>query len=604
MRFIRFIFGVVLLLKVCYTTQAASSDGLRAVGLNTLRGTSNFVALGSSTGIGFDFYNNREIGVNFNGAPITRWTNNVFLIDPSWALGFGTDTGPGMGPTISYNPAHSLDPEFQFSSGNSFGFGAGVGLQGKSVFQFGSARATHEILYLPADIAPGTADATGEGWNSNFGPSKTLVLQSGYYSNSTAFMPQTAIRSETLDTSGTTELRFYNPDTQNLRQTNSPAIGTEQFAITTTGVRIDKGLFRTVVTPESVNTSFNIAYTNAVDIVNPISTALAFTDTMPFASNGLTVSKDVFVYAGIDNRTNFTFPSWQWLNAVPTGLASNSFAKLHLDVNGTNDASVVATWTPGTYSPNIDTNASNFFLAASITNVWERSAIIQLVSDLKHHICANGKSEWTNLFALYPHVGTTSTSQSYNLIQTNIYQITWHGTPTFNTNGVTGDGSAAWGDTGIVDSTAPWTSSSALLWAWVRAPQAPTDNGAFIGVNFNGSTFTHIGRSGAGIRSDGPFHTDGSADGLLIPGDWRGFAGLLRYGSGANSQQTYINSLATGGPNGAFSSFAGTDVLLLDDTTGFSNANLANSGCGTGFVVADMPQLIADLQAFNAALNR
>ena len=89
----------------------------------------------------------------------------------------------------------------------------------------------------------------------------------------------------------------------------------------------------------------------------------------------------------------------------------------------------------------IDPDAQAFITAASITDPTQQSAINQLVVDLK------GYNIWTKMKAVYPFVGGTSTSHSYNLRNTAQYQITWYGGVTHSSNGITGNGTNGYGDT-------------------------------------------------------------------------------------------------------------------------------------------------------------
>ena len=66
-------------------------------------------------------------------------------------------------------------------------------------------------------------------------------------------------------------------------------------------------------------------------------------------------------------------------------------------------------------------DAQAFITAASITDPTQQSAINQLVVDLK------GYGVWTKMQAIYPFVGGTSTSTSYNLKNTAQFQISWKG---------------------------------------------------------------------------------------------------------------------------------------------------------------------------------
>ena len=104
----------------------------------------------------------------------------------------------------------------------------------------------------------------------------------------------------------------------------------------------------------------------------------------------------------------------------------------------------------GTGTPSYTPEAEAFFTAASITDTTEKNAINQLVVDLQ------SASVWNKMDIIYPYVGNTSGSTSYNLKDTGSYQITWDlGTSgiDFN-NGVNFSGSNNnYGRTGWIPST-------------------------------------------------------------------------------------------------------------------------------------------------------
>lgn len=84
----------------------------------------------------------------------------------------------------------------------------------------------------------------------------------------------------------------------------------------------------------------------------------------------------------------------------------------------------------------LDPDAQSFITAAGIIDATQKSAINQLVLDLK------GYSIWTKMEAIYPMVGGTSSSTSYNLKNTAQYQIIWSNSPVFANTGVTTNGSS------------------------------------------------------------------------------------------------------------------------------------------------------------------
>lgn len=93
-----------------------------------------------------------------------------------------------------------------------------------------------------------------------------------------------------------------------------------------------------------------------------------------------------------------------------------------------------------------DADAQTFITAAGITDPTQIAALCQLVVDLK----AGGV--WNDLNALYPFVGGTATTHSYNLKNPVLYQIAWFGGVTHNTNGATFNGINSYGNTGYNES--------------------------------------------------------------------------------------------------------------------------------------------------------
>ena len=88
-----------------------------------------------------------------------------------------------------------------------------------------------------------------------------------------------------------------------------------------------------------------------------------------------------------------------------------------------------------------DPDAQAFVTAANIQDQVQAQAINTLTIDLKNY------GVWTKMKAIYPFVGGTATSHSYNLKNTAQYQITWFGGLTHTNTGVKGNGTNGYGDT-------------------------------------------------------------------------------------------------------------------------------------------------------------
>jgi len=99
--------------------------------------------------------------------------------------------------------------------------------------------------------------------------------------------------------------------------------------------------------------------------------------------------------------------------------------------------------------PNLDPAASAFLTATGITDPTTTSAIQTLVTSLKSN------SLWNRIRAFYPLVGGTATTSKYNLKDPQdtdaAFRLTMFGGLTFDSNGVTGNGSTGYMDPHFTD---------------------------------------------------------------------------------------------------------------------------------------------------------
>lgn len=177
---------------------------------------------------------------------------------------------------------------------------------------------------------------------------------------------------------------------------------------------------------------------------------------------------------------------------------------------------------PYAFGAAYDADAQAFFTAAGITDTTQKSAVNQLVLDLKSY------SIWTKMKALYPMVGGTSTKHSYNLKNTAQYQITWNGGGTHSSTGYLPNGINAYGDTGFKQASNFTSTSNASIGTYLRTDTSitgtdmgagDTNTGAYgmlIYSSFNGTTYY-----GCALGSS----TIGSGD---SNSDSRGFYAVVR----------------------------------------------------------------------------
>jgi len=97
-----------------------------------------------------------------------------------------------------------------------------------------------------------------------------------------------------------------------------------------------------------------------------------------------------------------------------------------------------------------DADAQAFFTAAGITDTTQKSAVNQLVLDLKSY------NIWTKMKAVYPMVGGTSTTHKYNLVNpvdsNAAYRLSFSTGWTHSSTGALPNG-AAYADTFLIPST-------------------------------------------------------------------------------------------------------------------------------------------------------
>jgi hypothetical protein len=117
------------------------------------------------------------------------------------------------------------------------------------------------------------------------------------------------------------------------------------------------------------------------------------------------------------------------------------------------------------YSP-MDSDAQAFITAASITDSTQQSAVNTLVTSLK------SAGIWTKMKAIYPFVGGTATSHSYNLKDTTQHQISWYGGVTHNSNGVTSNGINGYGYSPFIPSSGGLTSTNNHIAIYSRTTAA------------------------------------------------------------------------------------------------------------------------------------
>ncbi len=136
-------------------------------------------------------------------------------------------------------------------------------------------------------------------------------------------------------------------------------------------------------------------------------------------------------------------------------------------------------------SVSYDADAAAFFTAASITDTTQKSAVNQLVLDLKSY------NIWSKMKAIYPIVGGTSTTHKYNLVNPvdsdAAFRLSFSTGWTHSTTGATPNGSSAYANTFFVPSS-NLTLYQGHLSYYSRTTGNPASNQSFMG-NYNNTGF-------------------------------------------------------------------------------------------------------------------
>lgn len=251
---------------------------------------------------------------------------------------------------------------------------------------------------------------------------------------------------------------------------------------------------------------------------------------------------------------------------------------------------------PYVFGTAYDADAQAFFTAAGITDTTQKSAVNQLVLDLKSY------SIWTKMKALYPFVGGTSSTHKWNLKDPQdtdaAYRLTFSGGWTHSSTGVLPNGTNAYADAYITNSAMSYTSIHLSVYS-------RTNNlgGIAIGNTTNQYCTIYPRQTGdifyAGINSPGYISAAMT--------DSRGHFLATRRGN--TDSEAYKNGVSIG---------TSTDAMANDNTTmylgagyrqgvgavGYDDRELALASIGDGLTDTEAANFYTAVQAFQTTLSR
>lgn len=266
----------------------------------------------------------------------------------------------------------------------------------------------------------------------------------------------------------------------------------------------------------------------------------------------------------------------------------------------------------GVISSQLDYDALSFINTAGITNSTHILALNYLAFQLKTN------SLWSKMYAVYPVVGGTATTHSYNLINTANYRITFSGTVTHSSNGMISNGTTGYGLTGLIPSTVLDNSNLASLGFYSRtntpfvSGTAPYAMGS-VGSNASPGTFSiNIRANQLNIFAmDRAGVTNRSANNNTLTNSSGFFAGSQNGTTAAfyrNGSNITLTQTAYGGLNISNTQVA---ILTLNYNTGGNNITdwitphqCAFAHIGQKLTDAEMSTLYTIVQQYQTILGR
>jgi hypothetical protein len=239
-----------------------------------------------------------------------------------------------------------------------------------------------------------------------------------------------------------------------------------------------------------------------------------------------------------------------------------------------------------------DSDAQAFLSAAGITDPLQVAAVDALVVRLK------SDSLWTKMSAIYPFVGGTATTHKFNLknpLDTNAaFRINWFGSMTHDANGVSGNGSIAYGETNLVNNTM-LSSGNKHVSIYLRNVMdgsgnkvAGSGSNSRYQLNYAGTNYACLDQAQAGFT-------------LVAP--QKGFIAMSK--TSTTAFKYYQNSLTPVTKTGT-NAVATDQWFILDDGLHNTNAvaNIAFMSLGEGLSDAEIVNLNTAISTFQTSLSR
>ena len=243
-----------------------------------------------------------------------------------------------------------------------------------------------------------------------------------------------------------------------------------------------------------------------------------------------------------------------------------------------------------------DADAQTFFTAASITDTTQKSAVNQLVLDLKSY------GVWTKCSAIYPIVGGSASSHAVNLKTPGTFNLTFATGMTHSSTGMVSNGSTGYANTNIIPS--------------VNLSQNNTHVSYYSRTNVN-LTQVEIGATTSGaaplsileIRTSGISYLNLSANAYITYTDANSQGFYIGSRTASNAIKLYKNNSNVASGTTASTGQANTALSLCAQNNGASRVNYSTKQCafasiGNGLTDTEAANFYTAVQAYQTTLSR
>jgi len=411
--------------------------------------------------------------------------------------------------------------------------------------------------------------------------------------------------------SGSTTLGSTLTSTTGTWTGTAPITYSYQWKRGATNIGTNSSTYVTVVGDSLANITCVVTATNIAGFASATSNTLTMANYTPVNTVAPAVSGTAVV-GQVLTTTNGTWSnspssySYQWKRgATNIGTNASTYTLVQADAGNTSNITCVVTATNAAGSANATSNTvaqiltvrtNSFLTASSITDTTIKGALNTL------DIGLISNSIDSKMLALYPIVGGTASTHKWNFMNATdsnaAYRLTFGGTVTHDSNGITGNGTNGYADTYFVPSTT-FSVGNAHIATYDRTTTQGLGNytiGSFstgnaVWIAYNDSQYAYLGAIN-GVVSDGRVNIS------KLRVATRTATNVFKAFRDGTQVGTTITANTTTYPT------ANIRLLAASGLTAYSNHNLAFASVGTGLSDSETVAYNTLVNTFQTTLGR